>query len=114
MTNRELSRKLDMDPADIRRAVHNLRVKGYGVLGGNDGLTKTNSLELKYKQAQKLIMMAAKTQEAAEGMIRGEHQELDEVEELILSMLPEKHVPEQTLKEFAQIEYRDGRIVEVD
>lgn len=114
MTNRELSRMLDMDPADIRRAIHSLRMKGYGILGGNDGLTKTNSLELKHKQAQKLIMMAAKTQEAAEGMIRGEHQELTETEELILSMLPEKHAPELTRQMFAEIEYRDGKIVEVD
>lgn len=113
MTIRELATYTGLDPADVRRKIHSLRCKGYGVIGGNYGVAITNDFALKAKQMEKMLAHADKMREAAEGMLK-EHQELDEVEMYILSMLPKRgEDPEKTLRQFREIEVRDGQIVEI-
>lgn len=114
MTINEIARYTGLDPADVRRKVHSMRCKGYGVIGGNDGLSVTTDLDLKVKQAEKMLGNAKKMQEAAEGMFK-EVQELDELEQYILSLLPEKKglAPEVWRTTFEEIEVRDGKVVEI-
>ena len=112
MTIKEESKIVGIDEALIRRAHHNLRCKGYGVIGSQKGMYKSYSPSEKMKQAEKLIKMAADIQEAAEGLLKGELGELDEIETVVWNLLPEKrYVPEVYQTEFEEIEVRDGKIV---
>ena len=113
MTIRELSLWTGMDPSDVRKVIHRLRCKGYGIIGGNDGMSITTDFDLKVKQMEKMLANADKIREAAEGMLKGQHEELDDIEDQILHLLPEKKgiAPEQFRTEFEPIEVReDGTI----
>lgn len=113
MTIREESRILGIDPALVRVAHHGLRTKGYGVIGTQKGMYKSASPEEKIRQAEKLLGMADKIREAAEGLIKSELGELDEIETAVWNLLPEKrYVPEVIKTEFEPIEVReDGKVV---
>lgn len=112
MTIRELSQWTGLDPADVRRVVHRLRCKGYGVIGDNEGMHITTDFDLKVKQMHKMLANADKMREAAEGMLKG-HGELTDIEDQILHLLPEKKgiTPEQIRMEFEPIEVREDGTV---
>ncbi len=113
MTIREIANATGLDPADVRRKIHSLRCKGYGIIGGNYGVAKTTVFNLKVKQMEKMLACADKMREAAEGMLKAK-QELDEIESYIFLMLPEKgEDPEESLRQFREIEVRDGQIMEI-
>ena len=110
---KDLAKSMGLDPAEVRRINHNLRAKGYGVLGGKDGMYKTDSLYLKQQQAEKLIRMASDIQAAAEGLIRGERGELTEEEAILWNMLTEKsYTPEVFRTLFEPIEVREDGTIE--
>lgn len=112
MTIKEEAKILGVDPAEIRLAHHGLRTKGYGVMGNNKGMYKSASPEEKIKQAEKLLGMADKIREAAEGLIKGELQEPTEFEAMVWNLLPEKrYVPEVWQTEFEPIEVREDGTV---
>lgn len=114
MTIRELSQWTGLDPADVRRVIHSLRCKGYGILGGNDGMTQTTSFDLKVKQMEKMLANADKMREAAEGMLKGSG-ELTDIEEQILTLIPEKkgETPEEWRTAFEPIEVREDGTVQM-
>lgn len=109
---KDIAKSMGLDPADVRRINHNLRAKGYGVLGGKDGMHRTDSKFLKEQQAEKLIKMASDIQVAAEGLLKNELGELTEEELVVWNMLPEKsYKPEIFRTTFEPIEVReDGSI----
>ena len=101
MLIRRIANHLDLDPAEVRRIVHRLRVKGYPVIGDNEGLHKTHTDQLIYEQAEKMIHQASVMQEAAEGLLRKCKGDLDELEEQVYEMLDTKDLPEpEPLKRF--------------
>lgn len=112
MTIREEAKLLGLDPALIRLAHHGLRSKGYGVIGSKDGMYKSASPEEKIKQAERLLGMADKIREAAEGLIKGELEETTELEAMVWNLLPEKrYTPEVIKTEFEPIEVREDGTV---
>ena len=92
---KQIARYLSLDPAQVRRIVHSLRVKGYPVTGDNEGLHKTRTDRLIWEQADKMIHQASVMQEAAKGLLRKDRDELDEMEETVYAMLDWKDLPEE-------------------
>ena len=108
VTIREMATALGVDPAEIRMANHGLRSKGYGVCGNKQGMYKSASPEETIKQAERLLGMADKIREAAEGLIKAERQEPTELEAMVWNLLPEKpYTPEVYRTTFEPIEVRD-------
>lgn len=106
------ARILGVDQAEIRLAHHGLRTKNYGVIGTQRGMYKTTSPADKIRQAEKMLGLADKIREAAEGLINGKQGELTDLELAVWNLLPEKpYVPETYRTTFEPIEVReDGRI----
>ena len=108
VTIKEIATALGVDPAEIRMANHGLRSKGYGVCGDKQGMYKSASPEEIIKQAERLLGMADKIREAAEGLIKAERQEPTELEAMVWNLLPEKpYTPEVFRTSFEPIEVRD-------
>ena len=101
MLIRHIANQLSLDPAEVRRIVHSLRCKGYPVIGDNTGLHKTNTAQLVYAQAEKMIHQASVMQAAAQGMLSRCKGDLDELEDCVYEMLDTKDLPEpEPLKRF--------------
>lgn len=112
MTITQEANYFGVDSAVIRRIHHNLRAKGYGVIGTTTGMYKSTSPEEKIRQAEKLLGIADKIREAAEGLIKSELGELTDEEKAVWELLPEKrYIPEVWKTEFEEIEVRNGKIV---
>lgn len=84
----------EIDPAEVRRELHDMRVKGWAVTGDNDGMHRTHTIKLIENQAEKLLAQADKLREAAQGMIRKAHEPLTERQERIWEYLDWKDLPE--------------------
>lgn len=82
-----------VDQAEIRREIHDMRVKGWWVTGDNKGMHKTHSLEYTQNQAEKLICQAKKLMEAAEGMLKASQEPLTERQQRIWDRLDWKDLP---------------------
>ena len=92
---KQIANHMGMDRSEVQRVINSLRVKGYPVIGDNEGMHRTHSHPLIVHQAEKMLGQAEKMQEAAAGLLKTDKEDLDEVEETIYELLGWKDLPEE-------------------
>lgn len=109
MTIYEESILTGMCPQTIRRLHKSLRIKGWWVCGGDDGMYLADDFDTMAGEAGKLMLIADGLHKQVEGMLKAEKQTPTSAEAKILALLPKKASPllETPEKHFDFIEVRE-------